>query len=91
MIGISNNSSVDAHVYPFALSESAERAAREMFSDYPDLLTTADVASLTGLSVQTIRNEINNGHLPGCRIGRKLYVPKQALIEYILKGGGING
>lgn len=90
MIAISNNSSVDAHACPFTLSEGAERIAEEMFSDYPDLLTTADVASLTGLSVQTIRNEVNNGHLPGCRIGRRLYIPKQALIEYILKGGGIN-
>ena len=90
MIAISNNSSVDAHACPLAQDEGTERAAREMFSDYPDLLTTADVATLTGLSVQTIRSEINNGHLPGCRIGRRLYIPKQALIEYILKGGGIN-
>lgn len=90
MIATSNNSSVDAHACPFAPSESVERTAEEMFSDYSDLLTTTDVASLTGLSVQTIRNEVNNGHLPGCRIGRRLYIPKQALIEYILKGGGIN-
>ena len=91
MIAISNNSSAAAHACSLAQDESTKRTTEHMFEDYPDLLTTADVATLTGLSVQTIRSEINNGHLPGCRIGRRLYVPKQALIEHVLKGGGING
>lgn len=60
-------------------------------ADYPDLLTVRDLRELTGLSAQTIRTEINGGSLPGCRIGRRLYVPKAHFIDYIENGGGLNG
>ncbi|GEM_PF-687803 len=56
---------------------------------YSDLLTVQDLHALTGLSEQTIRAEINSGELPGCRIGRRLYVPKKYLLEYIENGGGL--
>lgn len=61
------------------------------FVDLPDLLTVKDMSGLTKLSEQTIRTEIRLGHLPGCRIGRRLYVPKKRFIEFVEKGGGING
>lgn len=56
---------------------------------YSDLLSVQDLHELTGLSEQTIRTEINSGNLPGCRIGRRLYVPKKNLLEYIENGGGL--
>lgn len=59
-------------------------------ADYPDLLTVRDLCELTGLSAQTIRAEINSGNLPGFRIGRRLYVSKKHLLEYIENGGGLN-
>ncbi|WP_420840607.1 helix-turn-helix domain-containing protein [Anaerotardibacter muris] len=71
-------------------SHSWERPG-SLFQDLPDLLTVQDMKVLTGLSEQTIRTEINNGGLPGCRIGRRLYVPKVNLINYVITGGGING
>lgn len=65
--------------------------AKEMLEDYPDLLTVQDLRKLTGLSEQTIRAGINNGDLPGCRIGRRLYVPKVCFIDYVENGGGLVG
>lgn len=61
----------------------------ELLADYPDLLTVGHVCELTGLSAQTVRKEINAGRLPGCRIGRRLYVPKPGFTEYITEGGGV--
>lgn len=61
------------------------------FKDLPDLLTVKDMSEVTKLSEQTIRTEIHRGHLPGCRIGRRLYVPKMMFMEFVEKGGGING
>lgn len=61
------------------------------FKDLPDLLTVKDMSEVTKLSEQTIRTEIRRGRLPGCRIGRRLYVPKNQFIEFVEKGGGING
>lgn len=63
--------------------------APQFLAGYPDLLTVRDLHALTGLSEQTIRAEINSGNLPGCRIGRKLYVPKTHFIDYIENGGGL--
>lgn len=63
--------------------------APQFLAGYPDLLTVRDLHTLTGLSEQTIRAEINSGELPGCRIGRRLYVPKKYLLEYIENGGGL--
>lgn len=57
-----------------------------LFKGYPELLTVKHLHELTGLSEQTLRAEINAGKLPGCRIGRRLYVPKSQFIAYIEKG-----
>lgn len=64
------------------LSEKPPSGTPEMLSEYPDLLTVQHVAGITGLSEQTIRGEINAGKLPGCRIGRRLFVPKPAFVKY---------
>ena len=53
---------------------------------YPDLLTVQHLSEITGQSDQTVRTLINSGGLPGCRIGRRLYVPKAQFIQFIGKG-----
>lgn len=72
------------------LSEKPPTDAPEMLTGEPELLTVQDINRLTGVSVQTVRNEINAGRLPGCRIGRRLFVPKCRFVEYA-NGGGGNG
>lgn len=62
----------------------------ELLADYPDLLTVGHVCELTGLSSQTVRKEINEGRLPGCRIGRRFYVPKLSFLDFVMKGGGVH-
>lgn len=73
------------------LSEKPPSGTLDFLADYPDLLTVRHMREVTGLSEQTIRKEINEGRLSGCRIGRRLYVPKTALAEYAQCGGGLNG
>ena len=59
----------------------------ELLKDAPDLIPVVpDLCEITDLSAQTLRALINAGKLPGCRIGRRLYVPKSLLIKYIEKG-----
>lgn len=79
------------HANEFAVALSQTPSLRqELFNSYPDLLTVQHVKELTGLSEQTIRAEINKGALPGARIGRRLYVPKSRMIDYVLSGGGLD-
>ena len=54
-----------------------------MFKKYPDLLTVDHIQEQTGLSKQTIRSLINDESLPGCKIGRRLYVPKAKFIAFV--------
>ena len=77
--------------FPLSPDQRSGATEREpLFLDgYPDLLTVQHLQELTGLSQQTIRSEINQGSIPGCRIGRRLYVPKQRFIQYMMEGGGM--
>lgn len=75
---------------PFRQGTVATDATLQVMAGYPDLLTVRHLRKLTGLSEQTIRVEINRGNLPGCRIGRRLYVPKQQFIRYVMEGGGLD-
>ena len=72
------------------LSEKPPADTPEMLAGYPDLLTVQHVREITGVSEQTVRREIAEGRLPGCRIGRRLFVPKCKLIEHAL-GGAAHG
>ena len=72
------------------LSEKPPADAPEMLADEPELLSVQDLHRLTGVSEQTIRTEINAGRLPGCRIGRRLLVPKCKFVEYAM-GGAADG
>ena len=68
------------------LSERPPADAPEMLAEYPDLLTVQHINEISGVSEQTIRAEIAAGRLPGCRIGRRLFVPKCRFIDYALGG-----
>ncbi len=78
-----------AHCPRSARGDDESVGDAQLLAGYPDLLTVQDLRRLTGLSGQTIRAEINNGNLPGCRIGRRLYVSKKHLLNYIESGGGL--
>lgn len=69
----------------------APKRAAAFLEGYPELLGVPELERLTGQSAQTIRAAINSGQLPGCRIGRRLYVPKPAFVEYVTNGGGMDG
>ena len=75
---------------PEASAASPAMENRQLFEGYEDLLSIQDLRKLTGLSEQTLRAEVIGGHLPGCRIGRRLYVPKTKLLDYVENGGGIH-
>ncbi|WP_232050831.1 helix-turn-helix domain-containing protein [Arabiibacter massiliensis] len=63
---------------------------RELFDEYPDLLTPDHIAEITGQSPATIRAICARGDLPAIRIGKRWYVPKPDLLDYV-KAGGTRG
>lgn len=61
----------------------------ELFSGYPDLLTPAHIAEITGQCEATARAMCARGELPAVRIGKRWYVPKPSMVEFVL--GGLDG
>lgn len=57
--------------------------APPMLAAYPDLLTPADLAEITGQHVDTIRALMNRGDLPSVRIGQRLYTPKTSFLDLL--------
>ena len=53
------------------------------YADYPDVLTTADVGTLTGLHHKSIMRIILEGQMKRLVVGRKYYVPKDYFLEFV--------
>ena len=72
------------------LTESVEAGAsldNELFADYPDLMTPAHIAKLTGFTVQYVRRLCRTGKLPAVQIGKRdWFVPKVRFIAYVMGG-----
>ena len=51
--------------------------------ELPLLLNVNDVAKILGVGKNLAYSLINSGEIKGLRIGTKIRVPKQALIDYI--------
>ena len=55
-----------------------------MFNSYPDILTVKQMAQVLCI-IENSAYRLVYSHTVGCkRIGRKIIVPKQCLIDYVL-------
>lgn len=64
--------------------EKMDRGASVVeFANYSDLLTMDDCGGILQQSTQTVRRLCRENELPSVRIGRRLYVPKSALIAFV--------
>ena len=55
-------------------------------ADLPDVLTVAEAAKVLRLGRNTAYEAVQRGEIPAIKIGRRLIVPKAALLN-ILSGG----
>ena len=49
----------------------------------PDMLTVEQLAQMLGLSQNTVRSLCRSGELPAVHIGRRWYVPRAKLNEFV--------
>lgn len=54
------------------------------FTGYGDMLTVDDLATILHVSRKTIQKQCKRGNLPAISIGRRWYVPKARLVEFLL-------
>lgn len=65
--------------------EALVEAARGDTLPSLDLLTSTEAGELLGVSGQTIKNWVRQGHLQGYRVGGRIMVPKDVVAEYVQK------
>ena len=56
------------------------------FEGYGDMLTVDDLAAILHVSRKTVQNQCRRGDLPAIPIGRRWYVPKTHLVEFLTTG-----
>lgn len=49
----------------------------------PDLFTVEQMADILGLAQNTVRSLCRNGQIPAVHIGRRWYVPRAKLNEFL--------
>ena len=55
-----------------------------MFKEYPDIVTVAQLQKMLGISRHQAYELINDGSIPGIKIGNAYKIPKVNVISYTL-------
>ena len=55
-----------------------------MFPDYPDIVTTAQLREMLGISRRLAYQLINDGSIPGILIGNTYKIPKANIISFVM-------
>ncbi len=53
------------------------------FPDAPELLTPNDMLAILPVGRRLLYRELKSGHLPAARLGRRYFVTKAALIDFL--------
>lgn len=64
--------------------ESAPISTDGWFTGYGDMLTIEDLAAIFHVSRKTVQKQCKRGDLPAVSIGRRWYVPKARLVEFLM-------
>lgn len=56
-----------------------------MFAEYPDIVTVYDMQKMLGIGRNKAYELVNSNKISCIHIGRKIYIPKIRIIEFILK------
>lgn len=54
----------------------------QFLSNYGELLSVGDVSKITGLCTRSVRHYLQNGYLPGVKVGARWIISKQKLIDF---------
>lgn len=61
-----------------------------MFTECPDIVNVSQVQTMLGVSRHLAYSLINDGYIPGMKIGNAYRVPKINVINYALSAGNNN-
>jgi excisionase family DNA binding protein len=56
-----------------------------VFNDYPDILNADELCELMGIGKNAIYKLLNSGEIESFKIGKTHKIPKQSVIDYIMR------
>jgi len=68
---------------PPNIRQVMQRFYEDMMSDYPDVLTVADIVAITGYCAKTVNRWCASGDLQSFKRGHCNHIPKVILIEFL--------
>ena len=68
------------------VGENEQISTDGWFDGYGDMLTVDDLSVILHVSRKTVQNQCRRGDLPAIPIGRRWYVPKAHLVEFLTTG-----
>ena len=72
------------------MTEPSSASPFEMFTSFPDVMSTAQTAEALGCSDKSVRTLIRKGELRAIHIGRVLRVSKAELVRFCSSEGGVD-
>ena len=67
------------------MEKMTRKTAEKMTANYPDVLDVAVVTKILNLCKTRVNNLIADGTIPAVRIGRKNFISKESVIDYLCK------
>jgi excisionase family DNA binding protein len=61
-----------------------------MFNNYPDILSVDDLCEALVIGRNVAYSLLGKGEIKALRQNRVWKIPKEAVVEYVLKGSGLN-
>ena len=62
---------------------SVPRIVTEMFKDFPDVVTPANLQKMLAVGRNTVYELLRAGIIPSVKIGKQIRISKQAVIDYL--------
>ncbi len=64
--------------------QNLKSVCNQLFADYPDIVSVAQVQEMLGVSRTFVYNLINDGEILALQIGISYKIPKHSIIQYLL-------
>lgn len=61
-----------------------DKKVYEMFSEYDDIVSVADVMKMLHLGRVTVYNLLKSGRIHTLRVGKKYVIPKKSVIDFLV-------
>lgn len=67
----------------FLPNERCEKMNIEMFTEYDDVVSVADVANMLHISKVTVYDLLKSGRIFTLRVGKRYIIPKKSIIDFL--------